>query len=287
VQHCQIVIGLFLPASQESPKAVNPRMRSLHHPSSCFESRILFPLHDFLATRFDVRRVVSTLEKLTHVFRVVTFVETDVLMPTGSRLRARNRHAVESCLQKLDVMRVGTAHLHTQGDAATVGEYRSLRSQLAAISRVFACIFPRPEAIWSSLRQRFANSTQSLLARRTPADIVSTTCETHPLQSTVGNNDATYFPNHTLGEPLSTSNRFAIRRKCPGQRLLDQPEGVRPDRFFDNEAARAASAAKVLRGDARNNVISVSSPLDTPPCRRLRDKLPSVRRWYYDGSVVG
>jgi hypothetical protein len=43
----------------------------------------------------------------------------------------------------------------------------------------------------------------------------------------------------------------------------------------------------VLQEDARNNVISVSSPLDTPPCRRLRDKLPSVRRWYYDGSVVG
>jgi hypothetical protein len=65
-------------------------MRPLNHPSPCLESRILFPLYFFLPTGFDVWLVVSALEKLSNVFRVVAFVEADMLMPTRGGLRSVN-----------------------------------------------------------------------------------------------------------------------------------------------------------------------------------------------------
>ena len=109
-----------------------------------------------------MRLVMATLQKLTHVFRVVAFVEADMLMPTTGRLRPIDGGAIESRFEKLDVVGVGAAHFHAQSNATSVGEYRSLGTQLATIGRVFTGIFPRPEAIWSSLRPRFANSTECL-----------------------------------------------------------------------------------------------------------------------------
>ena len=75
-------------------------------------------------------------------------------------LRAVYRDAVESGLEKFDVVRIRTTDRNTQRHTACISENGSLRSKFAAIGRVSACISPRPEAIWSSLRQHFANSTE-------------------------------------------------------------------------------------------------------------------------------
>jgi hypothetical protein len=241
-------------------------MRSLNDPSSCFESRILFPLHFFLPARFYVRSIMPTLEKLANVFRIVAFVQADMLMATPGGLGSGERDAVESRLKKLDVVRVRAAHLHAQRGTTSVGQYRSFCSQLAAIGRVFASIFPHPEAIWSSLRQRFANSTGCLEARRTPGAMLSTVGERHPRRSTAENNDGVCFPNHTRGELLSTGNPCEARRKYLEPQFADQPAVGPLGDFDDSGEVKLASVAKVPREDARNNVISVSSPLKTPPC---------------------
>ncbi len=262
-------------------------MRPLNHPSPCFESRILFPLYFFLPTRFDVWLVVSMLEKLANVFRVVAFVKADMLMPTSGRLRSVNGDAVKSCLQQLDVVRVGTTYLHTQRHTASVGEYRSLRAQLTTIGRVFTCIFPHPEAIWSSLRPRFANSIGCLLAHHTPRAKLSTACETHPLQSTPGSSGAKCFLNRIRGEPLSTARQYATHRRYPERPFSDRPEDAPLFRWKDSVEAKVAFASRVLRGDAKRNVISVSLPLRTPPCRQMSDDLLSVRKYNGYSSVVG
>jgi hypothetical protein len=248
-------------------------MRPLNHPSPCLESRILFPLHFFLPTRFDVRLVVSMLKKIANVFRVVAFIEADMLMPMRGGLRSVNWGTVKSSLQQLDVVRVSTTHLHTQRHTTSVGEYRSLGAQFTTIGRVFSCIFPHPEAIWSSLRPRFANSIGCLLARHTPRARLSTACETRPLQSIAGSSGVKYFLIRIHGEPLSTARQYATHRRCLERPFSDRPEGDPLSRWNDSVAAKAASAATVLQGDAKRNVISVSLPLRTPPCWQMSDDL--------------
>ena len=88
---------------------------------------------------------MASSEEVSHDRVVVAFVETDVL-PPSCWLRAMNWNAVESGFEKFDVVSVGTTDLNSQGNTTCVSEHRSLGSQFAAIGRVFACIFPHPEA---------------------------------------------------------------------------------------------------------------------------------------------
>ena len=137
-------------------------MCSFDYPTAGLEAGILFPLLLFLAAGFDVRLVVTAFEKSLDVLRMVTLIQIDVLAANGRGLWPGDRDAVESRLEKFDVVCIGTADLDSQRDTATVSEDRTLGTQLTAISRIFACIFPHPEATWSSLRPRFANSTGCL-----------------------------------------------------------------------------------------------------------------------------
>ena len=137
-------------------------MRSLDYPAAGLVAGVVLPLLFFLAAGFDVRLIVASLEKLLHVLRMVTFVQADVLTTARCGFGSGDRDAVESRLKKFDVVSVGAADFDSQRDTATVSENRPLGSQLATIRRVFACIFPHPEATWSSLRQRIANSTEYL-----------------------------------------------------------------------------------------------------------------------------
>ena len=87
-------------------------MGSLDNPSPCFEPRILFPLDFFLTAGFDVGLIVPAFEKLTNVFRVVAFVEADMLMPTRCGLESVNGNAIEGSFQKFNVMGVRAADFH-------------------------------------------------------------------------------------------------------------------------------------------------------------------------------
>jgi hypothetical protein len=77
---------------------------------------------------------------------VIAFVEAHVLSSRGW-LRAVDRNAIKGGFKKFDIVGVGSADFDSQRNAASVSEHRPLGSQLAAIGRIFACIFPRPEAI--------------------------------------------------------------------------------------------------------------------------------------------
>src|SRR5690606_30384680 len=113
-----------------------------------------------------MRAVVATCEKLADLFRVVPLVEAHVLRMPRPGLRTLDRQAIECRLKKFNVVRVGTTYRYAQRNAASVGENRTFGTELTTIGRVLACIFPRPEAIWSSLRPCSASSSQSLFARR-------------------------------------------------------------------------------------------------------------------------
>lgn len=130
-------------------------MSPLDDPTSCFETRVCLFLLVFQSARFHVRLIVTSAKELADVLGIVAFIEADMLMARG-RLRAGDCNAIESGPEQFDVVGVGTADRDSQRNAAGVSEYRTLGSQFATIGRIFASIFPHPEAICSSLRQRFA-----------------------------------------------------------------------------------------------------------------------------------
>ena len=262
-------------------------MRSLNNPSPCFETRIRFPLCFFLSTRFDVRVVVPALKKPTNVFRIVAFVETGVLGFAACWSRAFDRNAVEGRLKKLDVVRIGAAHLNAQRHAASIGEHRPFGSQFATIGRVFAGFFPLPEATWSSLRPHFANSTGCLFVCRTLGARPSTTCERRRPPSIPGSNDARCSPTQTPLALLSTGSPFAIHRKYRWRRFSSRRAAGHLYDSCDSAATTAGAAAKIHRAKAKRNA-SVCLPLDTPPCKeKTCDQIHSLRRHVVICSVLG
>ncbi len=91
-------------------------------------------------------RVVTPDEKNANLFRIVPFIQTNVLL-SRRWLGTSYRDTVKGPLEKFNIMRVGSADLDSQRSAATIGQYGTLGSQFSPIRRIFTCIFPRPEAI--------------------------------------------------------------------------------------------------------------------------------------------
>lgn len=287
MQHCQIIVGFLFPADKEPTKAIGPRMRALNYPSSCLEARILLPLHYFLSAGLDVRPIMPPLKKLANVLRVVAFIEADVLTSATGRLRPVDRNAVEGFLQKFNVVRIRAAHFHAQRHAATIGEQRPLGSEFAPIGRVFPGFFPHPEATWSSLRRRFASSTECLVVRRTQVAPPSTACERRRPPPLVGNNGGGCSRTRILLEPPSTDSRSATHRRCRWQPFSNHNEVALPGGSLGNAATTAASVAKVHPGDAKRTA-SVSLPLESPPCwHKMSEKSLFVRSRFVKGSVLG
>lgn len=208
-----------------------------------------------------MRAIVATRKKLSDVVRIVAFVKTDVLMSVARRLRTFDRSAIESSLQKFDVVRVCAAHFNAQRQSVSVSEYRTFGAKLATICRVFAGFFPRREAILSSLRLRFANSTGCLSAHRTPATKLSIACETLQTQSNLESTGVTCCQNQTQRELLSIGTLYAIRKRFRWQPIVGLREDDRPFYSLGNEAANAPSAAKAHQVESKHTD-SVFSPLE-------------------------
>ncbi len=68
------------------------------------------------------------------------------MLAAAGRLRTMDRDAIESSFEKFDVVSVGATDGDTKRNAASISEHRPFGSQFATIGRIFACIFPHPEA---------------------------------------------------------------------------------------------------------------------------------------------
>jgi len=225
---------------------------------------------------------VSTLEKLTDIFRVVAFVETDVLVPTSGRLRAFDGNAIEGCLKKFDVVRVGAAYLNAQRHAVAIGEYGSLGAPATAGLRQF----PRSVGflpVFFPTQRRLGH--RSVHALPIPLDalefVVFKECSLPQLAKlpTPGSNDAGYFPNRTLRVTPSIGSQCVIRKKCRWQFFENHNEVDPLEDSFDSEATTVPYAATSHRGDTKNDPASVFLPCETPPCwHEMSEKLLSIRR---------
>lgn len=141
-------------------------------------------------------------------------------------LRTLDRHPLECRLKKFNVVGVGAPSRDAQRNAASVGENRTFGTELTTIGRILAGIFPRPEAICSSLRPCSASSSQSLFARRIRAAKLSKSSETHLWRSTPDSSDAGPYQTQTPAALPSTGCPCEGRSKSLPSPSVGPPGGV-------------------------------------------------------------
>ncbi|QDS99066.1 hypothetical protein HG15A2_23560 [Adhaeretor mobilis] len=233
-------------------------MCAFHHPSSHLELRMLLPLRFLLPTRLNLRSVVAVLKKSANFLRLISDVETRLLMSPGSRLRAVNGRPTESRLQKLGIVGVGATHFHSQLNAASACGNRPLGTQLSTIHRISSGTPPHPETILASLRQRFTNSTECLSVSHAPAGKLCAICIKCLLRSIFGSNDARRFLSRTRVRLLSIKRLFWGPISHVWRRLSSPLATAHLLDFSDSEAAWAAFVANKLAQEPPNvNIFSL------------------------------
>src|SRR5919108_3201885 len=95
MQKGQRMLRLFVPASQDAPKAVHPRLRPLHDPAPGSLARYSFDRLRFLSTRPHLGGEAKLRQALAPFLRVVPFLETPALWLCLRWLRALDDQAVE------------------------------------------------------------------------------------------------------------------------------------------------------------------------------------------------
>src|SRR5215211_3713105 len=145
VNEPKVVLGFLLPAHQEPPGAVQPRMCSLHYPSPRSSTGVLAGLFALaplvVVCGRDVGLVASGRKLFSHLLRVVGRIQAQVL-PGGDllffRSGARYHDPVQGRHEQPGVVTVGPCDGHRQRDAGPVGEHATFGPHLGAIGGVVA-----------------------------------------------------------------------------------------------------------------------------------------------------
>ena len=238
-------------------------MRSLDNPASrflpCSTSTLLF------ATATDVRYVTATFHRDGRLFAKVPFVEAQMLTPATSG-GTSNGHRLKSLLQKALVVSISAVNGDTHGNAACVGQDRSLDAKLTSIGRVFPGFFPLRAATSLSRRPKIAIAMRSLGTDRISRETASRTGEKCQVVSTLGNSDEPYWDFQIVGGAPSIGSPCARDNKCRWRRHVDSRGVGPPWKLWSTLEAMAQAAARVLR--ASEQTCPANRSAYTPPCKQ-------------------
>ena len=157
MQEAQVVGDFFLPADQQSPGTVEPRMSTFHFPTPRFAATML-RLRDLVGLAWNMRCVAPRAYFTVDRFAGVALVEAKILGLGRRWLGALDGNGVERVGDQLLVRHIGAFHGHSQRHATAIDQRRAFDAELAAIGRVFPGFFPHPAVISSSLHLDFATS---------------------------------------------------------------------------------------------------------------------------------
>lgn len=136
VQEAQVVANFLVPADQQSPGAVEPRMSPFDFPPPRFAATPLrFPF--FVGLARHMRRVAAFANHAIDRFASIAFVEAQMLRLVRSRLGSLDRDRIQRRGRQLLVRHIGAVHGDRQRHAATVDQRRTFDVELAPIRRVF------------------------------------------------------------------------------------------------------------------------------------------------------
>src|SRR5712691_3467601 len=167
MQKGEIVFRLFVPAHQDAPKAVHPRVGALDDPAPGFLACLVFDCLSFLATRPSMRGETKLRQDIAHFLIVIAFVEAHALRLLLRGHRALGDHTVDRGPYQFHVMPVGALHRQPNRHAVAFGQQAALDPTFGAVGRIRAGFFPPQAAPWSSRRPCSASASQCPVARQT------------------------------------------------------------------------------------------------------------------------
>ena len=169
MQQGKVVFRFLLPADQNSPEAVHPAMRSLRHPTSCFETSSLLDFLCFFSACEDVSGEAEFLQQRSHLVVIVSFIHAHALRLLACRSRSTDRNALDRLANQPHVMPIGAVDRQSDRNAHGFAQQRALDPVFASIRRVGAGFFPLPTGLWSSPRPCSATTNPAPSVRRTPS----------------------------------------------------------------------------------------------------------------------
>jgi hypothetical protein len=166
MQKGEIVCRLFVPAHQDTSKAIHPRMCALDNPAPSLLARLVVARLGFLATRPNMGGEPTFLADIAAFLIVVPLVQA----PPLRRLRrwgwTFDHEAIERGAHPLHVMPVGTIHRQPQGHTGALGQQATLHPAFGTIGRSWPGVFPPRAEPGSSRRPGFARSSQDPAVRQ-------------------------------------------------------------------------------------------------------------------------
>src|SRR5579859_6577934 len=111
MQKRQVVLGLLVPADQQSSEAVHPRMRPFHDPPTRFEACFSLDGFGLFPTRANMSGEPKFAQDLTHLLIVIARIQTHPLWLLLRRLGARDDDRLDGRTRQFHVMPIGAFYL--------------------------------------------------------------------------------------------------------------------------------------------------------------------------------
>src|SRR5262245_60944361 len=155
----QIMFRLFVPAHQNTPTAVHPRVDPLHDPPPRSEPCLLRQRLGLLASGTDMGREPELVQQLPYLVILIAVVQAHALCLLRYGLWPFDHEAVERAPHQFHVMPVGPIDRQPNRYAAAFGQQAALDPAFGAVGRIRPGFFPPRGVPWSSPRPCTASPT--------------------------------------------------------------------------------------------------------------------------------
>src|SRR5258707_7660735 len=162
----QIVLRFFLPANEQTAKAIQPGMNSFHHPAASFEARFAFDGLGLFPSRAHMGCKAKFLQNGVHLIVVVPFVQTHPLWMCLGGLGAVDDDAFDGRAHQSHIMAVRSLNHRANRHSMSLRQHAAFDAPLAAISGIGPGFFPPPTELLSLLHPSRASPTPSPTTHR-------------------------------------------------------------------------------------------------------------------------
>ncbi len=259
MQHTRVILRFLLPTNQNATVSIHPTVCPFSHPAASLKPRGTPDQLRLLTARANMRREPEFRCQITHFVKVIPFVHTQVLRLVQRRPGSFHGDAFDRLPRKLEVVDVCSRHGQSHRNTVRLGEQTSLGAGFGTIRRIWAGLYPRPAAPWSSPRPCSAKTSSTPSVRRTLPIRPATISGTPPPASIPETADAPLNSNKSPWRSThSIGSRFALQKESRPSRL-DRLAGADPVRAGLGSHAPATTAPQTPKTHPNIAIDSIAS----------------------------
>jgi hypothetical protein len=118
----QVVLGLLVPANQQTSKPIHPGMRPLNDPPARFEASDVLDRFGLFSTRTHMRRKIKLFQDSIHLVIVVACIQAHPLGSLLVWLGSLDDQAFDRWAGQFHVMSIGTLNHQANRDAMSLSQ---------------------------------------------------------------------------------------------------------------------------------------------------------------------